>query len=161
MRSGRRQNRENGFTYVGALILVALVGGGLAAYGELASHARQREKERELVWVGNQFREAIGLYYERTPGAVKRFPERLEDLLEDRRFLTRERYLRKIFADPITGKAHWGLKRSPEGGIAGVYSLSDGVVHNLSTYSGLSYRELQFKFEPAASDRRQLSNSKR
>jgi len=97
---------------------------------------RQREKEAELIWIGNQFREAIGLYCQRSSGSVKRYPEKLEDLLEDRRFLNRQRYLRKIYADPVSAKAEWGLVQAPEGGIAGVYSLADGSVtsQRLFTY---------------------------
>lgn len=116
------------------------MGGGLAAYGEMASHARQREQEAELIWIGNQFREAIGLYYQRSPGAVKRYPGKLEELLEDGRFLNRQRYLRRVYADPMSGKAEWGLVEVPEGGIAGVYTLAEGSV--------LSQR--RFTYQPPA-----------
>jgi type II secretory pathway pseudopilin PulG len=122
MRSG---SGEAGFTYVMALVLVAVLGAGAAAIAETWSHARQREKEAELLWIGNQFRQAIGLYYERSPGTVKRYPEALEDLLEDRRFLSTQRYLRRVYPDPITGKPDWGLVAAPGGGIMGVYSRAE------------------------------------
>jgi type II secretory pathway pseudopilin PulG len=115
---------EQGFTLAGALIVTALLGAGLAAYGEIASHAAQRDKERELLFVGHQFRQAIATYYERTPGAVKRFPEKLDDLLQDKRHPMPQRHLRRLYADPMTGKREWGLVSAPEGGIMGVYSLS-------------------------------------
>ena len=121
MSAGRR---EQGFTLAGALLLVAVLGAGMAAYGELASHAAQREKEQELLFVGNQFREAIGAYYERTPGAAKQFPRKLEDLLLDERHPVPQRHLRRIYGDPMTGAAQWGLVHAPEGGIIGVFSLS-------------------------------------
>src|SRR3954464_14476503 len=101
-------SREQGFTLAGALILIAVAGAGMAAYGELASHAAQREKEQELLFVGNQFRRAIGAYYERTPGAVKRFPRSLDELLEDKRHPVATRHLRRVYADPMTGKREWG-----------------------------------------------------
>jgi len=110
---------------MGALITIGVLGAGLAAYGELASHAAQREKERELLFAGNQFRQAIGAYYERTPGAVKRFPQKLEDLLEDKRHPMPQRYLRKMYRDPMTGERQWGVIDAPGGGIMGVYSLSE------------------------------------
>lgn len=116
---------QKGFTLMGALITIGVMGAGLAAYGELASHAAQREKERELLFVGNQFRQAIGAYYERTPGSVKRFPQTLEDLVEDKRHPMPQRYLRRIYADPITGKPQWGRIDAPDGGIMGIYSLSE------------------------------------
>src|SRR5688572_19154677 len=101
--------KQLGFTYVSALILIAGTGAALAAFAEAWSHARQREKEAELMWIGNQFKQAIGAYYHRSPGTVKRYPETLEDLLEDKRHLTTQRYLRKIYADPLTGATDWGL----------------------------------------------------
>src|SRR5436309_9597446 len=121
MSSGRR---EGGFTYLSALLLVAITGASLAAFAEAWSHARQREREAELIWIGNQFKQAIGLYYQRSPGAVKRYPEKLEDLLEDHRFVSTQRYLRRIYADPMTGKAEWALIAAPSGGILGVRSFS-------------------------------------
>jgi type II secretory pathway pseudopilin PulG len=122
MSAGRRQG---GFTLAGVLLLTAVLGAGMAAYGEMTSHARQREREQELLFVGNQFRQAIAAYYERTPGVAKRFPQKLEDLLQDQRYPVPRRHLRRIYADPISGKREWGLIQAPEGGIMGVYSLSE------------------------------------
>ena len=124
MSAGRQ---EAGFTLAGALLLVAVLGAGMAAYGEIASHAAQREKEQELLFVGNQFRQAFGAYYERTPGAVKRFPQSLDELLLDKRHPVPVRHLRKLYADPISGKPQWGLVAAPEGGIMGIHSLSESA----------------------------------
>lgn len=120
-----RNGRQRGFTYLALLAAVAALGWGAAWVGETWSIAAQRDREAELVWIGEQYRRAIGLYYQRTPGAAKRYPERLEDLLEDKRYLAPERYLRRIYRDPMTGRSEWGLVRSPEGGIMGVHSLSE------------------------------------
>jgi len=149
-------NRQQGFTYLAALFLVGLVGLGLAAIAELWSHARQREKEAELLWIGNQFKQAIGLYYQRSPGAVKRFPEKLEDLLEDRRYLSMQRYLRKIYADPISGKPAWGFVAAPGGGIMGIYSTAEGkpirsvppARDDQFAASAAFYRDWRFVYEP-------------
>jgi type II secretory pathway pseudopilin PulG len=108
------------------LLAVAVSGALLAAGSVVWSQQAQRERERELLLIGKEFRRAIGLYYERTPGAVKRYPEGLEDLLRDDRYLSMQRYLRRIYRDPITGKTEWGLVQAPTGGIMGVYSLSNG-----------------------------------
>jgi type II secretory pathway pseudopilin PulG len=146
--------RQRGFTYLGALILVAVVGLGLAATGETWSRARQREKEADLIWIGNQFKQAIGLYYQRSPGAVKRYPETLAELLEDKRFLSTQRYLRNIYADPLTGKPQWGLVRAPGGGVMGIYSLAEGRPVNSAAFpKATSYREWRFSYEPPASFR--------
>src|SRR5688572_24513073 len=65
---------QRGFTYLGLMLVVAVMGGGMAAFGELYSHAAQREKERELLFVGNQFRQAIASYYNKSPG-TKAYPK--------------------------------------------------------------------------------------
>lgn len=154
MSNGRR---EAGFTYLGAIFLVAAVGAGLAATAQVWSHTRQRDKEMELLWVGNQFRQAIGVYYQRSPGAVKRYPERLEDLLEDRRYASVQRYLRRVYRDPITGSSEWGLVQAPEGGIAGVHSLSEKrairalPVDAQGPAAAASYREWKFVYQPPRS----------
>jgi type II secretory pathway pseudopilin PulG len=116
--------RSGGFTYLVVLFAIAFIGVALALVSELWSQTRQREKERELLYIGHQFREAITQYYQRSPGTVKRYPEKLEQLLEDKRYLTMQRYLRKIHIDPMTGKAEWGVIAAPSGGIMGVHSLS-------------------------------------
>jgi type II secretory pathway pseudopilin PulG len=116
--------RQGGFTYLGVLIIVAVMGAGLAAFGQLYSHASQREKERELLFIGNQFRTAIASYYNKSPGA-KVYPKKLEDLLEDRRFPMPQRHLRRVYNDPMTGKAEWGMVEAPGGGFMGVHSLSE------------------------------------
>ena len=124
MRSGKRPRGSGGFTYVAMLVCVAVLGAGLAATGEVWSLSRQREQEAELLYVGNQYRQAIGWYYEATPGGGQRFPDRLEDLVEDKRFPMPKRHLRRLYPDPMTGRAEWGLIEAPGGGIMGVYSLS-------------------------------------
>ncbi len=117
---------QQGFTYLALLFAVAIAGAVFAAIGVVWSQANQREKEAELLFVGNQFRQAIAVYYQRTPGTLKRYPQKIENLIEDGRYLATQRYLRKLYADPMTGKTEWGFVMAPEGGIMGVYSLSTG-----------------------------------
>jgi type II secretory pathway pseudopilin PulG len=118
-------NSQKGLTYLALLIAVAVGGGVLATIGELTSHAQQREKEAGLLFAGHQYRQAIAAYYERAPGGVKRYPQKLEDMLEDKRYPVTQRYLRKLYPDPVTGKNEWGLMEAPGGGIMGVYSLAE------------------------------------
>jgi len=118
------RRRTGGFTYVGLLIAVALMGFGLAAYGELYSHAAQREKEAELLFIGAQFRDAIASYYNKSPGA-KAYPKKIDDLLEDNRFPMPQHHLRRLYRDPITETTDWGLVEAPGGGFMGVYSRSE------------------------------------
>ena len=127
MRTGRLQKRQGGFTYLTILFAIAVAGVVLANTGIDWSQANQREKERELLFVGGQYRQAIALYYERTPGAVKRYPAKLEDLLTDNRYNPPQHYLRKLYRDPILNQERWGIVTVPGGGIMGVHSLSDAV----------------------------------
>ena len=115
----------HGFTYIGLLAAIVIMGIGLAAVGPVSSTLQFREKERELLFVGDQFRRAIASYYEKTPGGLKQYPKKLEELLRDNRYPNVQRHLRKIYIDPLTGKAQWGLVELPGIGITGVYSLSD------------------------------------
>lgn len=116
--------RMRGFGYIGLLILVAMMSAALAGAGEVWHTAQQREKEQELLFAGGQFRRAIAQYYANTPGKARRYPLHLEELLKDPRHPGIRRYLRKIYLDPMTGKAEWGLVTGPGGEIYGVYSRS-------------------------------------
>lgn len=119
------RRRERGFSYIVVLILVAMLGIALAAAGEVWYTAQRREKEQELLFVGDQFRRAIGAFYANTPGNARRYPLNLEELLLDPRRPEVRRYLRKLYPDPITGSTEWGLVTGPDGEIFGVYSRSE------------------------------------
>lgn len=111
-----------GFTYVGVLVAVALAGLALAGAGAVWSTLAQREREAELLFVGDQYRRAIASYFDTSPGP-KEYPRSLADLLEDRRSPAARRHLRKPFADPMAPQAEWGLVRIGDR-VQGVYSTS-------------------------------------
>jgi type II secretory pathway pseudopilin PulG len=115
-----------GFTYIGLMIFIVLLGIGLALTGQVWHTSVQREKEKELMFVGDQFRKAIAAYYASNTGVGDRYPKSFDDLLRDPHRPAVRRYLRKVYADPLTGKTEWGLIKSPAGGIMGVYSLAAG-----------------------------------
>lgn len=121
--SSRRD--QNGFTFFGVLAAVALLGAVLGSAVEIWYTAVVREKERQLLFIGQQFRLAIERYHRNTPGPVKQFPAKLEDLLEDPRLPGTQRYLRRIYRDPITGLSEWELVKGADGGIVGLHSLSE------------------------------------
>jgi type II secretory pathway pseudopilin PulG len=116
--------RSRGFAVLALLIFVGLTGAALAAMGTFYSHAAQREKERELLFVGDQFRQAIAQYYRKSPGA-QAYPKTLEELVEDKRNVVPQHWLRRIYADPVTRTTDWGTVEAPGGGIMGVYSKSE------------------------------------
>jgi type II secretory pathway pseudopilin PulG len=132
---------QRGFTYLTALFVVAILAGGLALAGTVWEQAAQREREAELLFIGQQYRRAIGLYYDSTPGTVKRYPQALEDLLKDPRQPATQRYLRKLYPDPFGGK-EWGVVKGSDGGVAGVYTLSEAKPIKVS---GFKVRDASFE----------------
>lgn len=151
--------RVAGFTYLGLLFIVAVMGFAMTLAAQVWETKVRREKEGELLFVGNQIREAIGSYYEEMPDGVKRYPSRLGDLLQDNRFPGIKRHLRRLYLDPITGSAEWGLISSEEGGIQGIYSLSNLAPFKKTGFSAedaefegkLQYSEWQFVYVPSNS----------
>lgn len=71
----RRRPDEHGFTYIALLIFIAIMGVGLAATGEVWYMTMKREKEQELLFAGDQFRNALTRYYYRTPGQGGTLPD--------------------------------------------------------------------------------------
>lgn len=127
--------RQRGFTYLALLFAVAIMGVALAAGGTMWSAEQQREREKDLLFIGHQFRTAIRNYYEQSPGTIKRYPMALEDLVKDNRYLGMKRHLRRIYRDPMTGEPTWGLVMAAEGGIMGIYSLSSEKAIKRSGFS--------------------------
>ncbi|MBZ4201963.1 MAG: type II secretion system GspH family protein [Methylovulum sp.] len=117
---------QRGYTYFGILFMVALIGLALSGASMIWQVEQQREKERELLFIGQQYIDAIASYYHAAPGGVKKYPRTLEDLLRDSRYPSIKRYLRKPWRDPFTGNAKWGFVYTKQGGIAGIYSLGKG-----------------------------------
>ena len=84
----------------------------------------QREREEQLLFVGDQFRKAIASYYNTIPpGGARALPPSLDALLNDQRFPKPRQHLRRIYPDPMTGQPDWQLMRE-NGGIVGVKSQS-------------------------------------
>ncbi len=92
---------EKGSIYILMLFTVTIAGILLAATGQIWQFKAQREKEKQLLLVGEQFRQAVMSYYNSASDGGKKYPKTLEDLLLDKRGVTPERHLRKIFFDPM------------------------------------------------------------
>ncbi len=118
---------EQGFTYLGVLFIISVLGLTAAMASVVWSTVQRRENEKQLVFAGRQFEAAIERYGQRAQGSAQRFPRQLEDLLRDPRALEVRRFLRQIYVDPMTGERQWGLVRLPDGAIVGVHSLSERV----------------------------------
>jgi len=151
MGTGRRhRSGERGFVYIALLIGLAIVGIGLSAVSQVWTQTRLREKEEELLFVGNQFRAAISRYYLQSPPAARRFPNKLEELVDDTRTPDKPaHHLRKLFIDPMTQSNQWGEVRLPSGQIVGVYSMAHG---NPIKVAGFAKRDKDFADKSSYSD---------
>lgn len=152
--TARDSKPQLGFTYVGVLVVLTVMMLALGAVAQIWHTEMQRENEQELLFVGKQFRTAIGNYY---AAMGRQFPASLEDLLgKDGEQTIHGRYLRRIYRDPVTGAAEWGVVRAANGGVAGVYSLSEGAPYKTTGFGDADslfegkqkYSEWQFVYEP-------------
>jgi type II secretory pathway pseudopilin PulG len=123
----RRGAAELGFTYIGLLFAVAVIGLMLSAVGVVWHTEAQREREKELLFIGHEFRAAIRSYYTSQSGGGPRYPQRLEDLLQDDRGTEPKHHLRKLYLDPMTGAADWALEKIDGVGITAIASSSQGT----------------------------------
>lgn len=154
----RSVRMQGGFTYIAVLVGLLLL--GLASQGVVlyASQQAQREREAQLLRVGQAYVAAIGAYYEATPGTVKRWPQRLEDLLDDHRLVVLRRHLRELYPDPITRSTQWELIRASDGGIQGLYSPSAQApirssaieLPQVSLPAATRYSDWRFQYTPAS-----------
>lgn len=155
----RTCKRQTGFMLLVLLFLLAGFGVAMAALGTLWHTHVQREKEAELLFVGDQYRQAIERYHRLTPGTDKHYPPSFDVLLLDPRFPTTVRHLRRLYRDPITGSREWGLELSADGGISGVHSRSEkeprkkaGFTAAQADFEGKDkYAAWVFKAKPPAS----------
>ena len=131
----RLHPRQAGFTYLGLIIFVFIVGLVGAATLKVGALLQRAHVEYELLETGYQFSAALRSYADATPRGQPAQPRTLQELLRDTRFPNPRRHLRKIFIDPVTGKAEWGLVTAGEGGrILGVYSLSQAQPLKLAKF---------------------------
>ena len=150
---------SGGFTYMGLLVVIFIMGAALAGTGVVFHQQARREKEKQLLFVGDQYRRAIGLYYAQTPGGAKQYPKSINDLLGDNRYVVPRRYLRRVYRDPMTNSIDWGLVNAADGGISGVFSLSEKAPIKSANFatkyesfqSAAQYAEWKFVYSPPSS----------
>jgi type II secretory pathway pseudopilin PulG len=91
---------SRGFTYIALLAALVIIGISLGATGKYWQNVMLREKEEELLFRGDQYRQAIELYYR----AGQKYPPNIDKLLKDDRTPAGKRHLRQKYKDPMTGE---------------------------------------------------------
>jgi type II secretory pathway pseudopilin PulG len=131
-----------GVIYPVLLVSILVIGVATAGAAQLWSTQVKREKEEELLFRLGEFRRAIA----RFRADHNRLPKELKDLLEDRTQLQTRRYLRRMYSDPLTGKADWNLdllvdRDGTVAGIRDVHSRAEGKPLKVVAGKLDSYRE--------------------
>lgn len=150
-----RRDGQRGAALLLVLVTVAILGLATGIAGQSWRSLVQRSKEADLLWCGEQYRQAIQSYYQVKQGPRNMYPTKLEDLLQDPRFPQPVRHLRRLYNDPMTGES-WETIRAPQGGIAGVRSSStlkpfrqEGFPKEQEAFAKKnSYQEWEFVFQP-------------
>jgi type II secretory pathway pseudopilin PulG len=119
-------SRAGGFAYLWTLMLIGFMGVATVIASELYATSMRRDRERELLSIGREFRGAIEQYYKAGAGGQPTYPLTLEELLKDPRFPGTKRHLRRLYRDPMTGRPDWGIVLQ-QGRIVGVHSLSNAA----------------------------------
>jgi type II secretory pathway pseudopilin PulG len=120
-RDGSSHVSEAGFTYIGILVAIVIMGLVLSVAGRVWWMTERRNREAQLLFAGDQIRMAISAYF----ANGHQYPQSLDTLLADDRSPVPKRYLRRLYPDPMTGDTDWQLIRASDGnGIMGVASRS-------------------------------------
>ncbi|MDB6042163.1 MAG: type secretory pathway, pseudopilin PulG [Gammaproteobacteria bacterium] len=120
-RMNARHAFQAGFTYIGLLVAVVIMGLLLTIVSRIWTVTAQRERETELLFAGDAIRVAIAGYF----ANGHQYPLSLQLLLADDRSPVPKRHLRRLYPDPMTGSPDWTLIYAPDGvGIMGVASSS-------------------------------------
>src|SRR5260221_10880942 len=127
--SSRGTANAAGFTYIGLLIAVVILGVALSAVGTVWRTHMQREREQELLFIGRDFRAAIAAYTRANAGGGRQFPQDINDLLEDKRWPEPRHYLRRVYAGPITRAQDWTILQAGSPRFAGFPGIL-GTAHN-------------------------------
>ncbi len=121
-----RPCRQGGFTYLSLIILVAIIGMAAAATLKMGSVIQRSRAEQQLLDIGAAYSDALQSYADATPAGMPTQPPSLQELLRDPRFPGVRRHLRRIYVDPMTGGAEWGIVYlGDKVGVLAIYSLSD------------------------------------
>lgn len=112
MMSLGRRDRQAGYAVIVVVLLLALVAIALTAAAPHVLTQGRREREEELIFRGEQYRRAIGLFNRK----FGRLPLSLDELL----YTSQLSFLRRAWPDPMSAKGEWRVIRvGPSGEMIG------------------------------------------
>ncbi len=97
----RSSRQEEGFLLLGVLFMVLLITMALAIAAPKMAESIRRDKEIETVHRGMQYARAIQIYFNK----YGRYPNTIDQLVKS----NDQRFLRKRYLNPMTGKDDWRL----------------------------------------------------
>ena len=107
-----RRDRQAGYAVIVVVLLLALVAIALTAALPRVLTQGRREREVELIFRGEQYRRAIGLFNRK----FGRLPLSLDELL----YTSQLSFLRRAWPDPMSSKGEWRVIRvGPSGEMIG------------------------------------------
>ena len=112
MMNTSRRDRQAGYAVIVVVLLLALVAIALTAAVPSVLTQGRREREVELIFRGEQYRRAIGLFNRK----FGRLPLSLDELL----YTSQLSFLRRAWPDPMSAKGEWRVIRvGPSGEMIG------------------------------------------
>jgi len=142
---------SKGFTLIGLAVIIAIMGIVLMTVSRVYSTVVKRDVEEELLFRGDEIKDAIDSYFK----IGNTYPRDFEELLKDQRGVNPKRHLRKLYKDPVT-KEEWDKIIDKAGRIIGVRSKSEkeplkkaGFTDEYKSFEGKTkYSEWEFISKP-------------
>jgi type II secretory pathway pseudopilin PulG len=127
--------QEDGFLLLGVLFMILLILFALAIAAPKIAEDLRREKEIETIHRGQQYVRAIQIYQAK----YGRFPNTIDQLVKS----DNQRFLRKRYLDPMTGKDDWriihnGEQKVPAMGLFGQTIQQNGMIPGMANTNGVS-----------------------
>ncbi len=146
--------KNSGLVLLALLIMLILVSVGALAAAEVWSTTLKREREVQLMFVGDQYRRAIQDYWKMSPGR-RVYPPSIDVLLTDNRFPNPVHHLRRVYRDPMTEAGEFEPILQANA-LIGVHSTSADVPIKRAGFAAAyaqfenaeSYAQWQFVFNP-------------
>jgi type II secretory pathway pseudopilin PulG len=147
-------SRSSGLVLLALLIMLILVAVGALAAAEVWSTTLKREREVELLFIGNQYHRAIENCWKMSPGR-RAYPPSIDVLLTDNRFPNPVHHLRRVYRDPMTESGEFAPVMQANA-LIGVHSTSTDVPIKKAGFAPIyaqfesaeSYDQWQFVFLP-------------